>query len=192
MLRVAAFGEHPVVEIGGAERLVHRTPGRAVFDPVGDVGDGGMQADLAEATHAVTHSNQVAAIRQHAFLYCRIDRGVCGGDTDVALAERLIDRHRDAAARGAGRLIDIAGEVTGDHYHVVLAGASEAGAVAQAAIGVPVHQRIDLAVLAQMQQRIHDRVIEQIFADRQVGQHRDAQPLQQHRGTDAGALQNGG
>ena len=42
-----------------------------------------------------------------------------------------------------------------------------------------------------MQQRIHDRMIEQVFADRQVGEDRDAQRLQQRRGTDAGALQDG-
>lgn len=120
VLRVAAFGKHPVVELGVAERLVHGTSGRTVLDAVGDVGDGGLQADLAQAAHAVAHPNEIAAIGQHAFLHRRVDGGVRRGDADVAMAERLIDRHRDASARGAGRLIDVAGEVAGDHDHVVL------------------------------------------------------------------------
>ena len=105
VLGVAAFGEQPVVQLGVAERLIHRAAGRAVLDPVRDVGDRRLQADLAQAAHAVAHANEIAAVGQHALLYRRIDRGVCRGDADVALAEGLIDRHRDAAARRADRLL---------------------------------------------------------------------------------------
>ena len=173
-----------------AERLVHRASGRAIFDAVRDVGDRRLQADLAQAPHAVAHAHQIAAIGQHALLDRRLDRGIGGGDADVALAEGLIDRHRDASARGDRRRCGSRARLPAIMIMSLSPAPARPERVAQAAIGVAVHQRADLAVLAQMQQRIHDRMIEQVFADRQVGEDRDAERLQQRCRADAGALQD--
>ncbi len=96
---------------------------------------------------------------------------------------------RPCAASGPVRQ-QRAGQVAGDHDHVVLARPGQARAVAQAAVGVAVHQRADPGVGAQVQQRADDRVVQQVLAHRPVGPHGDAEPVQQRRRADAGALQD--
>ena len=82
--------------------------------------------------------------------------------------KRLIDRNGDTPQRDVGHRLRRARKIAGDHDHVVVAGVCEAGGVAQAAIGVPMHQRADLAAFAQMQQGVDDRMVQQVLADRQV------------------------
>ncbi len=147
-----------------------------------------MAGDLLQPHHAVTHAHVVALARQHAFVDLRIDGGIAGHDPHRAFAERLECRHGQPRQRRAA--IFFGPQVARDHDHVVHAGASEAGGVAHAAIGMAMHQRADPRILPQVKHQAEDRMVEQVFAHRTVGHGLDTEPAQRGMRADAGALQD--
>ena len=147
----------------------------------------GVAADVLEAADAVAEADEVAGVGEHAFLDLGVDGGVGGGDADVAAAPGLVDADSDAAAGVLGSALgeQAASEVAGDHDHVVVAALAEAGGVAEAAVGVAVHEGVDAGAGAEMEESADDGMVEQVFSDGAVGDDGNAEALQEGGGADA-------